>query len=150
MTKGSSSASDVNDCYTFHDIESTWNEARDACRDMGAHLVTLETTDEYNKVKALLKEKVKETDSFYHYFVGLTRKDNTWKWTEGESPDATVPEGDSRWQSFQPSFNRDKRPEYCGEIWYPTTGLKGLNDIRCTYRNVAGRDRSRGYICENY
>ena len=150
VTKGSSSVNNMNNCYTFHDVESTWNEARDACRDMGAHLVTLETTDEWNKVKGLIKEKVKEADSFYHYYVGLTRKDGMWKWTEGESPDATVAEDDSRWQIGQPSFHRDPKPEHCGEIWYPTTGLKGLNDIRCTRRNRGGRDESRGYICENY
>ena len=40
------SASNVNNCYTFHDVDSTWNEARDACQDMGAHLVTMETIDE--------------------------------------------------------------------------------------------------------
>ena len=64
MTEGSSSASDVNNCYTFHDVSSRWNEARDACRDMGAHLVTMETTAEWNKVKALIAEKVKERGSY--------------------------------------------------------------------------------------
>jgi len=148
-TEGSSSASDVNDCYTFHDVESTWNEARDACHDMGAHLVTMETTDEWNKVKGFIKEKVKETDSFTHYYIGLQKESGMWKWTEGRSPGATVAIDDSRWQSSQPSGDRDPR-ELCGEIWYPKSGLKGLNDIRCTRRNTQGRDQSRGYICENY
>ena len=150
VTKGSSSASNVNNCYTFHDVASTWNEARDACRDMGAHLVTMETTDEWNKVKGLIKEKVKEVDSFYHYYIGLSRKGGMWKWTEGESPDATVAQDDSRWKTGEPSFNRDPR-EKCVEIWYPTTGLKGINDVQCdrTYKEL-GRTQTRGYICERY
>ena len=57
VTKGSSSASNVNNCYTLHDVASTWNEARDTCRYMGAHLVTMETTDKWNKVKAWSKKK---------------------------------------------------------------------------------------------
>ena len=58
------SASNENNCYTFHDVDSTWNEARDACRDMGAHLVAMETTDEWNKVKGFLADKVTEPGSY--------------------------------------------------------------------------------------
>ena len=57
---------------------------------------------------------------------------------------------DSRWQENEPTGNRDPR-EVCGEIWYPSAGLKGLNDIRCDYKFQAeGRTQPRGYICENY
>ena len=31
--------------YTFHDVDSTWDEAGKACRDKGAHLVTMKTTN---------------------------------------------------------------------------------------------------------
>ena len=60
-------------CYTFYGVDSTWNEARDACRGMMAHLVTVETTDKWNKVKGLLTEKAKETGSYTHYYIGLEK-----------------------------------------------------------------------------
>ena len=139
------SASNVNDCYTFHDVDSTWENARDACRDMGAHLVTMETTDEWNKVKGFLSEKIKEAGSYTHYYVGLRKESGTWKWTEAGSPGVTVATDDSRWQEGQPTGDADPR-EVCGEIWYPSAGLKGLNDIICNRKFKA----TRGYICENY
>ena len=96
--KGSSSASDVNNCYTFHDVRVTWEEARDACRKMGAHLVNMETTAEWNKVKGFIAEKVKQSGSFTHYYVGLRRAGAMWKWTEAGSPSIIVAKDDSRWQ----------------------------------------------------
>ena len=54
--------------YTFHDVDSTWDEARKACRDMGAHLVTIETTIKSNKLRGLLAHKVMETGSYTHYY----------------------------------------------------------------------------------
>ena len=144
MTEGSSSASNVKDCYTFHDVSSTWNDARDACRDMGAHLVTMETTAKWNKVKALIAEKVKESGSYTHYYIGLRKEGGKWKWTEGETPNVIVAENDSRWYENEPGSNSG---ELCGEIWYPSTGLKGLNNYYC---NAGSTDTPRGYICENY
>ena len=69
----------MNNCYTFHDVASTWNEARNACRDMGAHLVTMETLQEWNKVKGFIAEKVKEGGSYAHYHIGLRKEKRTWK-----------------------------------------------------------------------
>ena len=97
------SASNVNNCYTFHDVDSTWDEARDACRDMGAHLVTMETTDEWNKVKGFIADKVTETGSYNHYYIGLRKESGTWKWTEAGSPGVTLATDDSRWQSGEPT-----------------------------------------------
>ena len=146
------SATNVNNCYTFHNVDSTWNEARDACQDMGAHLVTMETIDEWNKVKGFLAKKVTETGSYTHYYIGLRRESGTWKWTGAGSPGVTVATNDSRWQPGEPSPGPTIEP--CGEIWYPTSGkyTPGLfNNIRCD-RKDAGRGitAKRGYICENY
>ena len=75
----------MKNCYTFHDFDSTWNEARDACCDMGAHLVTMEATDEWNKVKGFVVEGVKETGSYTNYDIGFRKEGGTWKWTEAGS-----------------------------------------------------------------
>ena len=148
-TEGSSSASDVNDCYTFHDVDSTWNEARAACREMGAHLVTMETVDEWKKVKGFVKEKVKETGSFELYYIGLHKENGAWKWIDAGSPGVTVAIDDSRWRPGQPS----PREENCGEIWYPKSGTQGhFNDVYCNRKlaGTGGAHSVRGYICENY
>ena len=143
------SASNENNCYTFHDVESTWNEARGACRDMGAHLVTMETTDEWNKVKGFLADKVTETGSYSHYYIGLQKESGAWKWTEAGSPGVTVATDDSRWQSSEPS---DDSREVCGEIWYPSSGTQGhFNNVQCDRKDAGeGKITTRGYICENY
>ena len=148
--KSSASGSAVNDCYTFHDFDSTWNEARNACREMGAHLVTMETTDEWNKVKGFLADKVTETGSYTHYYIGLRKESGTWKWTEAGSPGVTVATDDSRWQTGQPS--KGPVEELCGEIWYPDSGTQGhFNDIVCNRKEAGtGNYAPRGYICENY
>ena len=59
----------MKNCYTFHDFDSAWNEARDACCDMGSHLVTMEATDERNEVKGFVAEEVKETGSYTNYYI---------------------------------------------------------------------------------
>ena len=45
----------------------------------------------------------------------------------------------------KPTGDADPR-QVCGEIWYPSAGLKGLNDIACDRKFQF----TRGYICENY
>ena len=145
----SASSSAVNDCYTFHDVDSTWNEARKACREMGAHLVTMETTAEWTKVKGFIANKVTETGSYTHYYIGLRKESGTWKWTEAGSPGVTLATDDSRWQSNQPS---DDSREVCGEIWYPSSGTQGhFNNVECGIKYQAEISTlPRGYICENY
>ena len=128
------SASNEINCYTFHDVDSTWNEARDACRDMGAHLVTMETTDERSKVKGFLADKVTEPSSYSHYYIGLCKKSGTWRWTEARSPGVNVARDDSRWQRGQPSA--DSR-EVCGEIWYPSLWTQGhFNNVMCDRKDA--------------
>ena len=128
------SASNEINCYTFHDVDSTWNEARDACRDMGAHLVTMETTDEWSKVKGFLADKVTEPGSYSHYYIGLCKESGTWRWTEARSPGVTVATDDSRWQRGQPSA--DSR-EVCGEIWYPSLWTQGhFNNVMCDRKDA--------------
>jgi len=117
---------------------------------MGARLVTMETTDEWNKVKDYLIDKTTETGSYTHYYIGLRKESGMWKWTEAGSPGVTVATDDSRWQRGQPS--KGPLAEPCGEIWYPDSGTQGhFNDIVCNRKEGGkGLTSKRGYICENY
>ncbi|XP_078363660.1 CD209 antigen-like [Oculina patagonica] len=143
----SSSDNPVNNCYTFHDVASTWDEAREACRKIGAHLVTMETTEEWNKVKSFIAEKVQESKSYTHWYIGLRKEGETWKWTEAGPPGVVVATDDSRWQRGEPSA-RGPEPEDCGEINSNYQNQLGhFNNVECN-RNY--RAFPRGYICENF
>jgi len=116
---------------------------------MGAHLVTMETTDEWNKVKVYLAQKVKEAGSYTHYYIGLSKEAGTWKWTEAGSPGVTVATGDSRWQKNEPS---PTPVEICGEInSFYKKQYGHFNNVACDAKDGGeGRTAKRGYICENY
>ncbi|KAL9950249.1 hypothetical protein ACROYT_G042724 [Oculina patagonica] len=152
----SSSDNPLNNCYTFYDVDSTWEEARDACRKIGAHLVTMETTEEWNKVKSFIEEKVTKSGSYTHWYIGLRKESETLKWTEAGSPGVVVPTDDSRWQSGQPTTGPPI--EICGEINSNYRNQLGhFNDVECNVRynaDVTTSDGSkalpRGYICKNY
>lgn len=148
VAEGSSSKVTRKGCYTFFDVDSTWDEANDACRGMMAHLVTMETTAEWNRVKGYLAEKVKETGSYTHYFIGLRKEGGIWKWTEAGPPGATVATGDSRWQTSQPSSTAT---EVCAEInSFYRKQYGHFNNVQChvNYAKI-WRAARRGYICED-
>ena len=153
----STSDNPVDNCYTFHDTDSTWEEARDACRKMGAHLVTMETTEEWNTVKSLIAEKVAKDNSYTHWYIGLRKESGTWKWTEAGSPGVVVATDDSRWQPDQPSTNTPE--ETCAEInsENPRNVYGHFNNVHCYVKYQAQVRTSngspgapRGYICENF
>ena len=147
----SSGDNPVNNCYTFHDVDSTWEEARDACRKKGAHLVTMETTEEWNKVKSFIAEKVAKDNSYTHWYIGLRKESGTWKWTEAGSPGVVVATDDSRWQPREPSTKG--AVEDCGEInsEYPQNVYGHFNNVKCHGKYQAQvKLEPRGYICENF
>ncbi|KAL9978017.1 hypothetical protein ACROYT_G015492 [Oculina patagonica] len=156
-SSSSTSSNTVNGCYTFHDVDGTWEEARDACRKMGAHLVTMETTDEWSKVKSLIAEKVKKSGSYTQWYIGLRKESKTWKWTEAGSPGVVVATDDSRWQSGEPSAASGIPAEDCAEIYSNYLNKIGkFNNVECNVKYPQRVDSHgnplppRGYICENY
>ena len=109
----------------------------------------METTDEWNRVKGYIADKVRDRGSYTHYYIGLRKESGTWKWTEAGSPGVTVATDDSRWQRGQPSAGSTAEP--CGEIWYPSTGTQGhFNNVLCDIKYQAQISTlPRGYICED-
>ena len=128
----SSGDNPVNNCYTLHDVALTWNKAQEACRKMGAHLVTMETTEEWNKVKSFIAEKVTKSGSYTHWYIGLRKEGETWKWTEAGSPGVVVATDDSRWQTYEPSTWHVV--EDCGEINADYQNQLGhFNNVQCNF-----------------
>ena len=132
--------------YTFVDASTTWEKARDACRDMNAHLVTMKTIAEWNTVRNLIAERVKGDTSNHHWYIGLRNVSGTWTWTE--EPDGvvqgTVAEDDMRWELDEPSIQFS---EPCAEIQSNYRGQQGhFNNVLCSERPSSVFHR--GYICE--
>ena len=115
---------------------------------MGAQLVTMETNDEWKKVKEFLTAKVTETGSYTHYYIGLRRESGKWKWTKAGSPGVSVATDDSRWQRGQPSGDLQ---EDCAEInSYYLRKYGRFNNVECNFKYQAtGNTEPRGYICED-
>ena len=142
-------------CYTFHDVDSSWEEARTACRSMGAHLVTMDTMEEWNKVRKLIAEKLEKDPKHTHWYIGLRKESGTWRWKGDGSPGVSLANDDSRWQLDEPTTGYPK--ENCAEINGLYRGQRGhFNNVECDIRyqaeitTAAGTPADpRGYICEN-
>ena len=142
---------DVSDYYTFHDVDSPWN----ACSGLRAHLVTIETTDEWNKVKGSIAEKLKWTgslDSMKKVEGGNGPRQYLRNFYCGRSywchcGTVTVATDESRWQTSE-TTTHDILKEACCEITSKSGKLYGhINNVRC---NTKCRNAKCGYICENY
>ena len=59
-------------------METTWDQAREACLNIGAHLVTMNTLAEWEKVKAAIVKKAAGGTTNQHWFIGLRRVNGTW------------------------------------------------------------------------
>ncbi|XP_078345154.1 L-selectin-like [Oculina patagonica] len=149
--ESSSSDNSVNNRYTFHDVDSTWKEARNACRENGTHLVTFETTKEWKNMNNLIKERVDKGDSNYtHWYIGLRNESGTWRWVGAGTSCVSITEDDHRWQWDEPNTSSGR--EFCGEINALYRGQRGhFNNVKCNVRYMAEKvGKPRGYICENY
>ena len=132
--------------YTFVDTDVTWEEARDACRVMNAHLVTMETIAEWNTVRSLIAKKVNGDTSNHHWYIGLRNVSGTWTWTEEPEgvTQGTVAEDDMRWETDEPRIHFS---EPCAEIQSNYRGQQGhFNNVKCYKR--PSRIFHRGYLCE--
>ena len=89
--------------YVIYDCEMSWSFARDLCKNMGGHLVTVSNQAEETFLESLIRSGRKEA-----YWLGATnyeRDDDVnhpYKWVTGEAFSYT------NWHSGEPSFSGDK------------------------------------------
>ncbi|XP_035532740.1 C-type lectin domain family 4 member E-like [Morone saxatilis] len=117
-------------CYLFSTNSQSWEKGRQDCRDRGADLVIIDSSEEQ---EFLTKNIRKDT------WIGLTDRDNegTWKWTD-ETP-LTL----AYWWTKQPdSGGGDPQwgEEDCAHFIYGTKMTENWNDQRC--------DAALQWICE--
>ena len=82
-----------------------WEAARLTCQKMNAHLVTMETIAEWMTVKAAIAERVQGDSNNHHWFIGLSRINGTWRWSEEREGVAKgiLAVNDQRWEYDEPS-----------------------------------------------
>ena len=113
---------------------------------MNAHLVTMETNNEWETVRKMISEKVGDSRVNHHWFIGLRQVNGKWTWIEpaGVTP-GTVAVTDHRWEYDEPS---NDFIEPCGEIQSNYRNQRGyFNNVLCYKKPSASH--SRGYICEH-
>ncbi|XP_009958870.1 PREDICTED: C-type lectin domain family 2 member B-like, partial [Leptosomus discolor] len=63
-------------CYYFSVTESNWTSSQESCKDLGASLAFIDSTDELTFIKRYKGEA-------NHWFGLRKEEDNRWRWTNG-------------------------------------------------------------------
>lgn len=123
--------------YSVFNDNVTWEEAKTFCEKMGGHLVTISDSEENEFVKSLISTQEKGM-----YWIGLTSKNGSWEWVNGESYNY------KNWAPNQPSGGN----EYYGEIYSRTfndASAGNWNDLNGTSPDISYYSiKNTGYICE--
>ncbi|XP_042349931.1 C-type lectin domain family 4 member M-like isoform X2 [Plectropomus leopardus] len=112
-------------CYFISEEKKSWSSSRQDCIAKGADLVIINSREEQEFVRGLLR-----TDE--DAWIGLTDslKEGTWTWVDG------TPVTTAFWQQNQP--NNYKGNQDCGEAVHKSSGQ--WNDMICSYEQM--------FICE--
>lgn len=70
-------------CYSFNTVQKTWNDSRNACREIPhSDLVSIETKDEL----VFLQQRIwmLRLERYRGWYVGLTVEEPIWEWLTGK------------------------------------------------------------------
>lgn len=131
--------------YKVYNESLSWNEAKDACEDLGGHLATITSTQE----QAFLSDYVYEAGK-YCYWLGGHKTDDGWQWVTGEEMNYT------NWSMGEPNAQTDGENylHLFATEWIGVTGMRWVgewNDASDNGAPYAGQfyELSHfGYICE--
>ncbi|XP_052763276.1 perlucin-like [Mya arenaria] len=95
-------------CYYFNEVPHNFTEAQRACRDMGAHLVHIESIDENNFIKDRVRHEYPQTN----WWIGLVDyvQEGYWMWAD----DLAHLQEFEDWAPGEPNASSDV--ENCGEL----------------------------------
>ena len=126
-------------CFKYFGARLSWNDARVACQNEGADLVSI--PDEYTN--AFLMELIPEDSTETWVLIGGHKVNGSFSWVDG------TPWEYERWAPGRPDNHWGN--EDCLNIYakqYNTTGLRSYwNDITCDGTHISG---VRPYICSKY
>ena len=131
--------------YRVYNRSMTWREARNYCRDLGGHLVTITSRGEQNFVEDLLSSDGKKN---CYWLGGYKESKHSWRWVTGESFSY------NNWAKGQPdnyTSNEDSLMIYRRRNPNSSNRIGEWNDIsydgECNGESFFG-ERNFGFICE--
>ena len=124
--------------YTVFTQMTTWSQANFQCEQMGGHLLTIETKEEWNFVTSqALNFPLHET----FYWIGLTdrSKEGEWMWIHGQKP-------------AYPKWRRGEPNDFGGNEDYGSIVASPEKLLHGCWNDFEGPDRVHdmvvGFICE--
>ncbi len=151
ITEPATEATTKEPAYAVYFEDISWYEAENKCFDMGGHLVTFDTQEEFNKVINIISEY----DLKSVYYIGGFRDQNSndYYWIDSDGFGYGEPINNlTSWLPGEPSFyDKDTGlTEDCVNLFYSSSvGRWVINDIPNDYLSVASYKAGRvGYICE--
>ncbi|XP_053347188.1 lactose-binding lectin l-2-like isoform X1 [Clarias gariepinus] len=109
-------------CFTYQASKMDWASAEKHCLDLGGHLTSIHSENEYQLIKALIRTHDPEENAAWIGLNGCQKKFN-WFWSDGSRLTFT------KWNPREPNFVNG---ECCVHI--DRGGLKNWNDISCAHR----------------
>ncbi|XP_039376227.1 C-type lectin BpLec-like [Mauremys reevesii] len=115
-------------CYGYFPEEKNWMEAEVHCQHQrnGAHLASIHSAEENNKLAKYIKEKHKKESAVW---IGLSdsQKNRGWRWVD-KSPFSF-----EAWDEGQPNYLRGI--EFCAGL-HPGKGFQKWHDYPCEHRHA--------------
>ncbi|XP_077201826.1 C-type lectin domain family 5 member A [Paroedura picta] len=96
-------------CYLFTTASQNWEDSQNNCAQFSSHLTVIDSKEEL----MFLKNKTMSE----RYFIGLTKKDGNWIWTDNTAFDPTI-------------FHFNKRDVQCVGI-----GFNSVDSVSCSIRH---------------
>ena len=145
--------------YQVFDEPMRWDQARDLCESNGGHLATIADVSEQSFIEDLIRSSGEKR---YHYWLGGTAEDGSWKWIDGELiPGPSDNWGYENWEKGKPNNNTDAAgytgQEMCLEIQTTNSGSDymkwndiDMDGIAIGYEGKPEYNSTQyfGYICE--
>lgn len=131
--------------YKFYNESLSWNEAKDACEDLGGHLATITSTQE----QAFLSDYVYEAGK-YCYWLGGHKTDDGWRWVTGEPMNyANWSMGEPNAQTYGENYLHLFATEWIGAIGMKWVGeWNDASNHGAPYAGQFYELSNFGYICE--
>lgn len=137
--------------YSVHFGDVTWGEAVKACQNMGGHLVTIDSEEEFNQIMSLIAPYDKKSV----FFLGGWRSADSYEyyWIDNNGYQyGSALNGNSHWLPGEPTFYDQSTgtAEDCMMMYYNNdVGQWIYNDVPGNYLDFADYKSGRvAYICE--
>lgn len=131
--------------YMLFSDDVKWEEAQEACEELGGHLATITSEEEQKFINSILENAGKNC-----YWIGGVKKNHAWTWVTGEAFFYT------NWAYNEPNdmTSQEDFIHVFGTIYTGGTGIKYVGDWNdasekgAEYASGFYASQNFGYICE--